>query len=250
MKIKIIIILQQNSRQRMTDEPAPKKVKVTDEITHILVIDVETTGPNVVKNFMPEFGVSFWKIGDQRPLDSRHFSLMQPENTEWDPKTKEEFWDNPLKGVDKKTPPMVNFKQRQLDFPPRSIALAMDQFVLFARLCDVAAKGQMIIVVDTADFDTTEMNYYLAMWTNVPSLTLLFGSYRSVRDIDSFYYGVGGFLKFWGAEEVAQRGIGIVAFPAWVEEFRATHNPKDDAEYIGAKASYVLDTLRTCGSHF
>lgn len=84
------------------------------------------------------------------------------------------------------------------------------------------------------------MNYYLATWSNVPSLTRLFGAYRSTRDIDSFYYGVGGCIKFWGAEEVALAGMRVGGFPDDMKAYKATHNPLDDANFIGAKASYVL----------
>lgn len=226
-----------------TDEPARKKIKVLDEITHILVVDIETTGPNVTRHYMPEFGVSFWKIGDTKPLAERHYTLQQPENTEWDAQTLDEFWNNPARGEDKKTPPMAALKQRLLDYPPRHMFSVMQLFVDFAEECDEVAKGKVVVVFDTAEFDSTFLNFYLATWTKVPSLTRLFGSYRSTRDIDSFYYGVGGYLKFWGAEEVALSGMNVKAFPDWVNEFKATHNPLDDANFIGAKASYVLSTV-------
>ena len=226
-----------------TDEPAPKKIKTLDEITHILVVDIETTGPNVKQHYMPEFGVSFWKIGDKEPLATHHFTLHAPENTGWDAQTREEFWDNPAKGEDKKTTPMEALKKRLLEKPPQHIYSAMRKFVDFAKECDAVANGKLVIVFDTAEFDSTFMNYYLAAWTEVPSLTRLFGAYRSTRDIDSFYYGVGGYLKFWGAEEVALSGMNINAFPDWVNAFKATHNPLDDANFIGAKASYVLSTV-------
>lgn len=235
------------------DEPVTKKIKVVDddddsandEITHILVIDIETTGPSVRKHYMPEFAASFWEISGQKPLATRHYTLQQPEGTEWDAETLSEFWNNPAKGEDKKTTPMEALKQRLLEKPPQHIHTVMHEFIAFALECDAIARGLLVIMFDTVEFDSTFMNYYLASWTAVPSLTRLFGGYRATRDIDSFYFGVGGRIKFWGAEEVALAGMRVADFPDDVKAYKATHHPLDDANFIGAKASYVLSMCPT-----
>lgn len=220
-------------------KPAPRK----REITHFIAIDVEATGPNVVKNYMPEMGASFWAVGDSEPLATFYVAIEQPPGTDWDEKTKQEYWLNPAKGKDGKTQ-MALLEARLIRQPLSSPEKAMRDFHRFATLAQemLGPDDTVIVISDTAEFDTAYANVYLGRHCPelCPNLNLLFGQYRSTRDIDAFYYGLGQRLQKWGAEEVALGSFDEKEFPAWVQRYEATHDPLDDAISIGARASYLL----------
>ena len=119
---------------------------------------------------------------------------------------------------------------------------AMREFVEWARMLERTSDPdeRIVVITDTAEFDTSFVNQYLGRFVGslCPNLNRLFGAYRATRDIDSFYFGVGRTLKQWGAEGTA---LGTNdALPHWVLNYRGNHNPIEDANLIGASASYIL----------
>lgn len=233
-----------------------KKMKRINEnrhkVTHFITVDVEATGPNIIDNFMPEFAASFWEIGDEQPLSTFYRCVSQPPNTKWDEETKSSFWDNPLEGRNKKIPPMVDHLQRMADNKIVSPLEAMLEFLLWVRECNgklTFPKESCIILVDTAEFDTSFMNAYLGKYVGAtcPNLNRVFGEYRPVRDIDSFYHGCNHLLAPFGAEQSAMSYLAIKQFPAWVDAFKATHDPLADANTIGARASFLLNFMNNLG---
>lgn len=225
-----------------TSAPAAAVVKQR-AITHIIAIDIEATGPNTYANFMPEMAASFWRIGDTEPLDTFYAYIAQPQGTEWDEKCRVEFWTNPAKGQNGVTP-LSAMNKRQLTAEVKSPERAMRQFVSWAQRSKemLGREDTVIVITDTNEFDTAFLNVYLGRHCAelCPNLNVLFGEYRSTRDIDAFYYGMGWQLKKWGAEETALGALNEKALPDWVLAYKATHNPLDDANAIGATASYLL----------
>lgn len=231
----------------MSGEPQNKRAKKSrHEATHVIAIDVETTGPNVVTNYMTDFGASCWKIGETNPIATFYTALQQPPGTKWDELTSKEFWDNPAKGVNG-VPPRVDLEKRLAGNVLLTPEAGMHRFVLWAReLHQGLGDGELIIVIsDTADFDSTFINYYLGRYVGetCPSLTRLFNEYRPTRDIDSFYHGTGFRLARWDAEASAMQALDVKELPSWVTAYESAHNPLADANVIGAKASYLLMML-------
>jgi hypothetical protein len=225
-------------------EQAAKKAKKGLVATHMLTLDIETTGPNCMKHWMPEMGAAFWKIGDKEPISTFYRCMSSPSPTHgWSPRTLNDFWNNPAKGVDGLTPFKAYTRRRRAN-PEVTPTVAMNEFVAYARWIDAHLEPgeELIIVVDTAAFDTTFINVYLgsAMPEGPESLPELFGSYRAVRDITSFYFGMGGKLGFQGSESVALAAIEASKMPEWVQKYAHNHDPMSDANAIAAAASFIL----------
>lgn len=232
-----------------TDKQPKKKQRPSHEVTHILVIDVETTGQNAVQNWMPEFAGVVWAIGAEEPVDSFYRVLKCPEGRTWCPVTKREFWEDAEKGHNGKTPMQLYEERRSAagseEANPDD---AMAEFVAWAQQHERDVKkagGKIIVVFDTAGFDATWMNVYLgqsSQRTDCGSINYLFGQYRPTRDIDSFKFGMGRQLKVWGSEGVGLRAVGasIKGFPDWVEKHAHNHHPLSDAHNIAAQASFFL----------
>jgi len=225
-------------------QQASKKQRKCHEVTHVLVIDVEATGQNLVQNWMPEFGAVVSQIGCTSFDGSFYACLQQPDNTEWDLLTKREFWDNPDHGKDGKTPRAL-LSERQASNVQETPREAMKRF------CDWCteqknnvrkAGGKMLVFFDTAGFDASWINYYLSKYgKDCSNINQLFGDYSPARDIDSFKFGMARQLKVWGSENVALEAIGESELPDWVTSHEHNHNPLSDAKHIAAQCSFFLD---------
>lgn len=224
----------------MSEQPQ-KKAKSGRAITHVLAIDVETTGGNVLKNWMPEFAAVFWRIGDRMPTATFYRCLAQPADTEWSPATLAQFWNNLDSGFDGKTP-LEALRERQATHTPLADPVhAMDQFVAWARALEdaKAVDEEIIIVSDTTGFDAQWLSVYLAR-AGYDALETLFGQYRPLRDTNSFYFGMGRKMRKWGSEGVALAALGLTELPDWVKQFAHNHDPLSDANEIAATASFIL----------
>ena len=244
------LLAKSQKKRRITEEgvstdSVSKTVRPDRTVTYILAIDVETTGPNVLQHWMPEFGAVLWKIGEKEPANKFYACLAQPHGTDWDATTLSEFWNNESKGKDGKTP-MELYKQRVAKTYQTPHGDAMALFVKWARDIESSMqKGEKVLIVtDTAAFDTTWMNVYLARTVSkhgCDSLNYLFGKYRPTRDIDAFKFGMGKHMKVWGSEQVALSSIdGIDEFPEWVTKHAHNHNPVSDAKNIAAQTAFFL----------
>lgn len=224
-------------------EQAPKKKKMGRAITHLLAIDVEATGDNVLEHWMPEFAGAYWRVGDQAPLQTFYRCLEAPPNTSWNPETRAQFWENKEKGFDGKTP-LEALEERQKAAGTLCDPIeAMHQFVAWMRVIEAAKADdeEVIIVFDTTGFDAAWMAVYLAR-AGYGGLETIFGQYRPLRDTNSFYFGIGGKMRKWGSEGVALDALGIKELPAWVLQYAHNHDPLSDANEIAAVASFILST--------
>jgi hypothetical protein len=166
----------------MSDQPQ-KKAKKGRAITHILAIDVETSGGNVLKHWMPEVAGAFWRIGDHKPLATFYRCLAQPLDTEWSEGTLAQFWNNPEKGFDGKTPLQALHERQAAHAPLADPIQAMHDFVAWARALEAAKADddeEIMIVTDTTGFDAAWLAVYLAR-AGYDGPETLFGQWRSKR---------------------------------------------------------------------
>jgi hypothetical protein len=228
----------------MSEQPPAKKAKSGRAITHVLAIDVETSGGNVLNNFMPEFAAAFWRIGDRTPTATFYRCLAQPAGCEWSPDTMAQFWTNLEKGFDGKTPLEALRERQTVHAPLADPIVAMHDFVAWARGLEAAkaADEEIIIVSDTTGFDAQWISVYLAR-AGYDALETLMGQYRPLRDTNSFYFGMGRKMRKWGSEGVALEALGLTELPDWVKAYAHNHDPQSDANEIAATASFILAQL-------
>lgn len=236
----------------MSDEPTVKKAKTQDgaaknhfDIDCVISFDVEVTGMNLVKHWMPELGASFWRIGDKQPTKTFYRAIEQPPLTSWCPKTLSQFWNNPEKGEGKVVAPIVAYNKRRAAATIHSPAAAMSDFVDWVREIarDCEKNGlKVLLISDTDLFDKSWVNYYLSMYCEDKCEYLgdIFGKYTPTRDISAFYFGIGRRLQKHGSVETALSAFGETETPEWVKAYAHNHDPLSDANSIGAAASYIL----------
>ena len=222
-------------------EAALKKAELINAITHIIVFDVETTGPNVLRNWMPEFAGAYWRIGDRAPTETFYRGLLQPPATEWDATTLAEFWNHPDHGFDGMTPLEALLKRQSANVPLADPVQAMKDFAQWVQQLDAAKSSdeEIILVSDTTGFDAQWLAVYLAR-AGLPGPELLFGEYRPLRDTNSLFFGIAKTIDKWGSERAALAALNIDKMPDWVQQYAHNHDPLSDANSIAASASFLL----------
>lgn len=247
----------------MTSEPELKKARGAKarRITHVLAFDVEATGPDVLSHRVPELGACVFRIGKwQEPVATWYRAIGDPKGEgtplSWDLTTLQEYWhacndDAPVvDGKKQSRLQMLNVRKKEHGVVEEE--QAMREFIAFAREQNgkLADNEMMVVVTDTAAFDTVWMNVMLsraamsdASTDRVMSLNYLFGKYRPVRDLTSFYFGVGRKFELWGSEKAATEALAVADLPEEVKRFKHDHNPLNDALSIGATAAYLLNII-------
>jgi len=218
-------------------------------LTHIICLDVETTGQSPRSADMVELAACVWRIGDAKPADRKYY-FFGLDKARWCPVTWDEFWNNPDKGKDGKSP-VKRLRERLRDdqVPTTPLGQAAVDFTVWAREWHDRTDGKLIVLTDTSGFDYAFVTDMLARVVALPSdlentalplsLNYLFGKYQPVRDINSWYMGLGGSLQKWGCRDRMAAQLGV-DWPAWVLAWEHDHNPQNDAASIAAKAVYVL----------
>lgn len=234
-----------NTRKR-TKQSAPKSSPAKPQaqrVTHVIAVDTEYTGPNVVENAMIEIGATFWKVGSTKSICSFERHIEEPLGVSWCAETAKTFWDDKKRANDQGQTLREQFEMRKARDGAVAAAPAMRDFVGFVRTCAATLdKDELVVLIsDTAESDTSFINVYLGSYCPelCPNLNRVFGEYRSVRDIDSFFFGMGRRINEWGAEQAALDGLGEEKLPSWVPPSNL-HSAREDAEYIGGVASYFL----------
>ena len=227
----------------------PQTQNMTTPLTHILCLDVETTGQSPRTSDMLELAACVWEIGSQAPKDRKYY-FFGFEDVKWCPVTWDEFWNNQDKGKDGKTP-VQRLRERIRDdgVKATTIGEAAVDFMLWAREWYKRTDGKIIVLTDTSGFDYAFVSDMLARIVALPdkaedktlplSLSYLMGKYQPVRDINSWYLGMGGTLQKYGARDLMVARLDI-EWPDWVLKWDHDHNPQNDCAGIAAKAAYVL----------
>lgn len=220
-------------------------------ITHIMAFDVETSGQNPRNFDLVELAGTLWKLGEKEPVSELHFFFGL--NKRWCARTMEEFWNNPEKGFEGKTP-MRAMRDRLCSekTPVTGEGEAAMRLTTWAREAYRAFDGKIMCITDTPGFDYQFITHLLACIKEMPggtdeqppsSLNYLFGKYQPVCDINSFYKGFGGSLQKWGARDKMIEKLSI-EYPEWVTAYEHNHDPRSDARSIAAKLSYLFSESR------
>lgn len=233
-------------------------------MSHYLVIDVETTGQNVIKHTLLAIGacvVSTRTCAVVEPRSEHIFRACMPipdpfsqaTLKSWDLNTLNDFWLNTAKGTgDGQTPLNLLYA---LAAPTNPWVCASEEdgmvrFVNWAKAMGAKFKKDIVVMMDTACFDAGWMQAALGRHsdvTGVDSLNYVLGSYAPPRDSTSFHMGVGLKLPedgLWGGDRAALSRFGIAGWPDWVKAVAHDHDPAHDAESIGLKAVFIANEVR------
>lgn len=179
-------------------------------VAKVLAVDVEAAAQT---DGLIEFGAAVWPIGAQKP-DATFHAYLGTDGVKWCQRTALEFWNNAAHGKDGKSPLELMLERVEREATETlSREVAAHRFVAWARAQYAEANGSMVVISDTSGFDHALLSSLLdehketfpcAINASEPySLNYLFGAYAPVRDINSFYLGVGGELRVWGARAIA-----------------------------------------------
>ncbi len=255
-------------------EPRAKRRRTDDvnvRVTHVLALKLETSGSNLTQHFVTEFAGAVFRVGAWRkPLDAFYHiitddaSLNQTGSQSprgWEPWKLFEYWlkardDAPVVDGEPQTRlTLMNLRRQQYGSVTESIAVG--EFVEWAQAANRKLRDdeRMVVVVESAAVDCVWFDLMLsryaaknsiaAMNGKAPnSLCKLFDVDRPVRDLASFYMGVGRKFELWNNEKSALDALDKDDLPKSVRAFRHDRNPLNDASYVGACASYLITQLR------
>lgn len=216
-------------------------------MTHYLALDIETTGPGAIRHRMVAFGAAVVDVASGAVVSDFRALLALGDHSDgrpygWDERTYNEFW---IKRENGKTP-LETLRVLYGDGDPESERGAMVRFVEWAR-AHFDTFADMVIIVDTAAFDTTFLNVALDRHTDVHNLLYMRGpdKYRPVRDVSSFHMGVGRQTPaqgLFGSEKAALAALALAddVLPAKTSH---DHDPRNDATYIGKSAAVIARAI-------
>jgi hypothetical protein len=185
-------------------------------ITLICSIDIETSGPQIIKNGIISLGYCIGSLHG-KTLVKKRINMKLDDNHTFDEDTYNKFW---LKHIDI----LDKLKENQVD--PKT---GMNEFIKDVDEYD--SKYKLIIVSDNPSFDLAFVNYYLAKYLDRKPLTYKLNSYyRPVYDTDSYSRGVMNQTY----DNIRVNDLDLI------KKFRLTitsnkdqsHYPDDDAFYI------------------
>lgn len=222
----------------------------------IVSIDVEASGPIVTKHAMIQLGAVAFDSETGEVLSCFLEDINMPEGIEWDQKCLVEFWDNdsykklPDNDERKKEEERIyiqkqNFKNKINNGEGKDPVDVMKLFLVWLKI-DVFRNlaheklENIELTVDTGGFDTTFINYYLAVFANHNPLHLFFGDFKDIVNTDDVYRGMVNLslseielyrkTKGWISwRELAAKG----KQPLKISEFTHDHNALNDAKFIG-----------------
>lgn len=178
----------------------------------ICAIDIETSGPNLIKNAILSIGYCIGDIYGNIHIKER-IDLKMPEECGFDKQCYDEFWINHLEKL-------KIFKNSALD-PQEGIKQFTDTLDSFG--------NELIIISDNPSFDIGFINYYICKYSNRKPLNYdNHNNYRPIYDTDGYTRGRLhiDYDYIWTSDTYAMRtlGINVLANP--------DHMPENDAEYI------------------
>ncbi len=181
----------------------------------LCAIDIESTGPNILKNGIISIGYCIGNIIGEIYLKKR-INLKLDDNISFDPEFFC-FWNKHISILE-----LLKVNQ----ITPKE---AMEQFINDIDKFD--SIGKLIIISDNITFDLGFLNYYLAKYLDRLPLTYRLGKeFRPVYDIDSYARGIlqQDYKSIWTHDLELEtrfkfkikRNIDLI------------HTPDNDAEYI------------------
>ena len=213
----------------------------------LLVLDIETSGPHMLYNFIVSIGACVVDIKTEQVLVEHDFEiyLKQPADRCFDKQCFDEFWNKPFKHGEKMTR-LEKSNERGTEI---GMLMPHDAMYMFAhyvsRVFKTFKHEEVHIITDTAGFDIGWLNYYLNMYFPrnrlFTSLETASGHYIAPRDMTSYNLGL---LQRPLNANVTDKDLQYVAdkkFSKYQKKQRHNHNPLVDAKCIGMRAAFVLN---------
>lgn len=238
-----------NSSNRDARSHSALATEAKETMAHYIFVDIETTGPNLYKNYMPCFAIAVVRVvynsagkicKEPKLVHKKKWFVFAPPNTGkgWDQNTLQEFWLKKNKSLYDKI--FLKFQQ-QLACSPQQ---AMLEFVNTCRqFCNP------VLCSDTAAFDFQWIDYYLSHYypsngTGITAATL-FGTYKAVKDISSYFSGVAGILESRYPHESAMKKHNIDKkewkdYAKRVNCPKHNHDPENDATHIALRSCWLM----------
>lgn len=216
---------------------------------YLLAVDIEKTGQNMGKHRMPAFGAAVVRVDTQEVPDAECvfravMNFADIPIGQWDEKTLVEFWFK--SNADTGASPFELLRRAGTTHGTMSEEEAMFALVAWLRRMAERFPG-LVIVTDTAGSDIGWLDAALGRYeTGLDCLLYATGRYRPVRDVSSFHMGVAHAtprMRLNGSEKAALAALEIDAFPEHVLASAHSHDPVDDAKYIGRTAAFIAATL-------
>lgn len=241
--------------------PAPlqplvnKNKKQTVPSRCLCFFDVEASGPSLRDHFVPCLGLAIVCLGqgknEPRILFRKKWYITPPTpHRSWDERTLREFWLQPaiapfynnICHILSHNVPLQNGFSLVVD-PYR----AMSEFVAVCRLATCEGQCEVTLMSDTSGFDFSWLYYYLSHFgpPDCSSPSYLFGMYKPVRDITSYFAGFGGDLNARYAHRSAMQKLGLYERDWKYFARRAhcppyDHDPEHDAAHVGLRSAWIM----------
>jgi hypothetical protein len=194
------------------------------------VVDIETTGENMVKNGLIAFGVA---IGNAQTglIEDTFQVFVRPvggDDYVWEQRCVDEFWHRNDEMKETKAALLKKVAEEG-----KSTFAAMSEFehwVNDGRTPEFL--DSLVFISDTAGYDIGWLNYLLGSCGMKSMNYIVGGSYRPIFDSSSFHRGIACKLPsdgMWGAESAAYAALKA---PGDMNPFAANHMPVDDAMSI------------------
>ena len=181
----------------------------------LCAIDIETSGPKLIKNGILSIGVCAGSVTGSI-LVKKRFDLNLDEGQEYDRDCYDNFW--------KKNMNVLEEIKKNAIYP----RVAMTKFMKV--IDELDEKYQLIIISDCITFDIGFINYYLSKYLDRKPLTYnIKGNFRPVYDTDSYSRGTVGasYKNIYTDDTKVMKSLNFT-----VPRKGINHMPEDDAEYI------------------
>jgi hypothetical protein len=182
----------------------------------VLVVDIETSGPNVVKNDIISIGYVIGTV-DGNVIEKNKINVKWSESR-MDKNCYETFWKNKKDLLVKLS---IDQKSQQ-----QAIKLFIDTVDAYEGSCN-----DFYIVSDNPTFDIGFINYYLALYLGRHPLNYKADgkTYRHIHDTESY---TRGFLGMEFKDKWVDNGDVIDDYNFKMQSKSNTHMPDEDACYI------------------
>ena len=194
----------------------------------ILSIDVEATGKSVTEHDCPCFGAALVDADEVAVVSTFFTHVNAGHPLRWEERCVTEFWDKPANIAWKEEIVAANPTA-----PDKKEAIAAFRAWLAEK---TAGHKVLFLGLDTCAYDGSWMDHLMGD----DSCSYLLGKYRTVRDMSSFYAGVGLMSPteaLNGTEAAACKRL-KVTLPEW-EEYPHDHHPDNDAANIALTAAFL-----------
>lgn len=205
-----------------------------DDVTHIIGIDVETTGCVLGTHHLLAIGAAVVEVSPRTPLLNKLLLKVDVQHATWEPRCIAEFWSNHADIVTA----LTTEDDSSFLTGPFKTTTAAKKFAAFLegvhKMLPPSAKT--LIVSDMLLFDGQWLNDALAEAELRPLYFKADGSWQSSLDTDSFEDGI----KATGQDLPAVDMSGVPV---------PSHMPDVDATYVATKFARTLLALRAKNSN-